>query len=406
MKVIFVSNFFNHHQKPLADEMYLQSEGRYRFIATETIPDERVKLGWGMDSFPAYVIPSTYTNSHMAEILQLINESDVVIIGSASDSFIRERLRLGKLTFRYFERPFRNGWELYKYPVRFYRWHKNNPQSNHFYVLCASAYTSSDFAKFFLFKNKCYKWGYFPEVKSHNIAELINAKEANSILWVGRLLDWKHPEVPILIAEKLKQKGYVFKLNIIGCGSNWEKIARMIDEKQLNAHVHLHDAMPPEQIRKYMERAKIYLFTSDRREGWGAVLNEAMNSGCGVVASHAIGSVPFLIDNGVNGYIYQDGNIDNICQKVEYLLAHPAICAKLGQNAYSTMESEWNAKNATQRFFVLCNKLLDGEVSPFPYAHGVCSRAESLNDNWFNKIKNRIITTNPKACKTKESNKE
>ena len=33
-----------------------------------------------------------------------------------------------------------------------------------------------------------------------------------------------------------------------------------------------------------MEQADIYLFTSDRNEGWGAVANEAMNSACAMVA--------------------------------------------------------------------------------------------------------------------------
>jgi hypothetical protein len=37
--------------------------------------------------------------------------------------------------------------------------------------------------------------------------------------------------------------------------------------------------MPPEEVRVHMEQSNIYLFTSDFGEGWGAVLNEAMNSG-------------------------------------------------------------------------------------------------------------------------------
>ena len=49
-----------------------------------------------------------------------------------------------------------------------------------------------------------------------------------------------------------------------------------------------------------MEKSEIFLFTSDKGEGWGAVLNESMNSACAVVASHAIGSVPFLLKDGEN----------------------------------------------------------------------------------------------------------
>ena len=44
-----------------------------------------------------------------------------------------------------------------------------------------------------------------------------------------------------------------------------------------------------------MEESEIYLVTSDRKEGWGAVVNEAMNSGCAVVADHMIGAAPWMI---------------------------------------------------------------------------------------------------------------
>ena len=46
-------------------------------------------------------------------------------------------------------------------------------------------------------------------------------------------------------------------------------------------------ALKPADVRKEMERADIFLFTSDYKEGWGAVLNEAMNARCAIVAVHS-----------------------------------------------------------------------------------------------------------------------
>ena len=46
-----------------------------------------------------------------------------------------------------------------------------------------------------------------------------------------------------------------------------------------------------------MEQANIFIISSTHEEGWGAVVNEAMNSGCVVIGSHAAGAVPFLIEN-------------------------------------------------------------------------------------------------------------
>ena len=37
------------------------------------------------------------------------------------------------------------------------------------------------------------------------------------------------------------------------------------------------------------------------------MVNEAMNSGCAVVADHMIGAAPWLIRQGENGRMYRDG---------------------------------------------------------------------------------------------------
>lgn len=45
MKISFYSNYLNHHQIPFCIEMYNLLGDDYKFIATEPMEDERVKLG-------------------------------------------------------------------------------------------------------------------------------------------------------------------------------------------------------------------------------------------------------------------------------------------------------------------------------------------------------------------------
>ena len=61
-----------------------------------------------------------------------------------------------------------------------------------------------------------------------------------------------------------------------------------------------------------MEKSSIYLFTSNFDEGWGAVLNESMNSACAVISSHAAGATPFLISHNINGLLYTSGDVDEL----------------------------------------------------------------------------------------------
>ena len=48
----------------------------------------------------------------------------------------------------------------------------------------------------------------------YDVDKLINNKKKNSIVWAGRLIDWKHPEYAIEAAKQLKAEAYEFELNI------------------------------------------------------------------------------------------------------------------------------------------------------------------------------------------------
>ena len=131
-----------------------------------------------------------------------------------------------------------------------------------------------------------------------------------------------------------------------------------------------------------MEKAGIFLFTSDFNEGWGVVLNESMNSGCAVVASHAIGSAPFLIDNNKNGLLYANGDIYDLYSQIKYLLDNPQEQLRMGKQAYKTIIDTWNPRIAAERFVKLCDNILNEGLNS-SFVDGPCSNAELLKNNWY-----------------------
>ena len=369
MKITFISNYLNHHQLPFCKEMINELGNDFFFVATELISDARRQLGYeDMNNKYDFVVRA-YEDEEKAYELGI--ESDIVIIGSAPQKYIRERLRRGKITIRYSERIFKN----YKNFIRcipsiikFKLFERRNT-----YLLCASAYSTKDFNKLGLYKNKCYRWGYFPEIKEYmDIKNIIKNKDDNSIIWVARFLEWKHPEAVIKIAKKLKENNYNFNIKMIGIGPLEKKIKKQIQDNNLEDDVKLLGSMSHKKVREYMEKSKIFLFTSDKNEGWGAVLNESMNSGCAVIASHEIGSVPFLIKENENGLIYKSGNINDLYEKVKLLLDNPNLTTKLGLEAYRTMVNLWNPKIAAKRVIELSDLLLKRE-SFNKYQEGPCS---------------------------------
>ena len=384
MKVVFISNYFNHHQQPFSDAMYQLLGDDFCFIETQPITRERLDMGWGMDTHPPYVAP--YSDQADTAVLRsrAVEEADVVIIGSAPYSLVKQRIRNKKPTFCYSERWLKEKLSLLHCISHRLRRRIRYPVGAPVYMLCASAYTAADCARFGVFRNKCYKWGYFPAVKQYSDPEkLIIAKSSSSILWAGRYLDCKHPEAAIYVAKRLKEDGYRYTLTMIGDGDQKAAIEQSATELGLSDHVRFFSFMKPEEVRTYMEESEIFLFTSDRREGWGAVLNESMNSGCAVIASHAIGSAPFMVSDGNNGLLFQSGNWEQLYQKVKQLLNDPAKRKEMGRNAYLTVTEQWNAETAAQRFVALSERLLLEKCAHFPFEEGVCSKAGVLEDDWY-----------------------
>ena len=132
------------------------------------------------------------------------------------------------------------------------------------------------------------------------------------------------------------------------------EVRRLRTEYGLEEEVDLPGFREPAEVRKAMERAEIYLVTSDRKEGWGAVVNEAMNSGCAVVADAMIGAVPYLIHPEKNGYAYETGREDQLLASVRSLLQDRKLCHRIGRNAYATIAGEWNAEIAARSLTEFC----------------------------------------------------
>ena len=393
MKIAFVSNYLSHHQIPFSDAISSIQGVRYSFIAVCAMDNERRTMGW-RDIKKPYEI-RTYTDSKSENrAKEIINDADVVILGSAPDSYIIPRLKAGKLTFKYAERFYKRGlsYKNLLHAIAGAWLHHGRFQKYPLYMLCASAYTAGDTAVFHNYIGRTYKWGYFPEAKEYDVDDLMSRKLSTtsgwkhpqvSILWAGRLIGWKHPDVSIELAASLKEKGYSFRMSIIGNGEMEQKLQTMIEQKDLTDCVEMLGAMSPEEVRSHMEKADIYLFTSDFNEGWGAVLNESMNSGCAVIASHAIGSVPFLIQDGENGLIYENGNQQQFEERVESVIKDSEYRKRLGVNAYESVVNEWSADIAAKRFVALSQSLLKKEPADNLFAKGPCSRAVILKNDWY-----------------------
>ena len=139
-----------------------------------------------------------------------------------------------------------------------------------------------------------------------------------------------------------------------------EKLKKDAARWGLEEYVTFTGYQKPQEVRAYMERADIFLMTSNYLEGWGAVINEAMNSGCSVIADAKIGAVPFLLEHEKSGMVYRDGSLEEFLEYGERLAQDRQLRERLGKNAYDTIIRYWNPQFAAESLLRFAEGIMEG----------------------------------------------
>lgn len=391
MKTItFYSNYFNHHQRALCDAFYAILKEGFTFVETMPMEEFRSGMGWG-ETYPSYVL-KTYESAENEEKARALGvSSDLVIMGTAPEYYIEPRIDENRIVFRYSERPLKEGFIKFFIPrltKKYIHLHVRNRNKNVF-ILAASAFAAYDFKKMFgSYPDKCYKFAYFPRHITYDADELFERKKriseeagAVTVLWEGRMIRLKRGDLLIKAAALLKSEGYDFRLKMIGDGEEKEKLIALADKLGISGIVTFEGFLRPDEARERMADAEIYVMTSNKLEGWGSVIYEALNAGCAVAASDAAGATPWLVRPGETGEVFESGSVKSLADKLRTLIEDERLRLDLGRRAYEQMDRLWNPRVAAERVIRLYEAILNGEDTPFE--DGPLSKAAIMKNNWF-----------------------
>lgn len=367
MKIAIFSNFFNNHLSDFCDELYLLTKHNFLFVSKTDLDDTRKRMGFN-NLERNYI--RKYDTIPEKELHSIINEYEVIITGANSDDIYRKRLKTKKLLFKMSERPFKGDIPIIQRLIKRIKWfffYKNKPNA---FLLALSSKCANDFS-IFAFKNRVLTFGYFPSFFENN--DTFNSKTNNSILWVGRMIWWKHPELFVETIKKINSEEINITATMIGSDYSFPKIKELIIRNKLESTIHLVGLQTQEKTIEIMKHNQFFIFTSDSNEGWGAVLNEAMNSKCICLASKYAGSSNILI-NESNGVI-TDNTVDDIVAKLKKLLSDHSHQLKneISNNAYRYIRDEFNGKIAAKRIIEFSKEYLENNVQR-EYKTGLLSK--------------------------------
>jgi len=385
MTIAYLSSVFILHFSNLSDELYKITNGQFYFIEINPITEENlIKLPSKENLYDKpYLIQAWKSKEAKQKAIDIVKNVDVLLVsgGFSAREYEKIRLHTKKLTFEPTERQLKRGIlnAFSKTSISYARLYYTVGHKN-LYKLCLSAFTANDMYLLHpFFKGKCYKFGYFTELPDINIEQLIQQRREKNyikILWAARLIKLKNPEFPILMAKALKDKGYKIEVNIVGDGELFPKLQKMIYKLEVSDIVNLMGRQTNEQVFQLMKQHDIFAFTSNKREGWGAVLNEAMSCGCACVVSDLIGAAPYLIKNGYNGYVFKTGKVSDFIISIQKLIDDSDNRERIQSNAYKTIFEHWNPKVAASNLYKLSECLLLGK--PLEIKDGPCSLAEPI----------------------------
>lgn len=140
-------------------------------------------------------------------------------------------------------------------------------------------------------------WGYFVEGSKCLPGETKTDERAIQpvrVLWVGRLLSWKRVDTIIKAVRELADLRQsdetvpLVTLDIYGAGPEEKQL-----KKLANGYEHVISFLgylPISEVREVMRRHDVYVLASNEFEGWGAVVNEALEEGMRVIGTHEAGA--------------------------------------------------------------------------------------------------------------------
>lgn len=393
MTITYFFLTLNHHEAPVVDELYKLIGDDLTFVELYDMSNDKDGKKGSTEDFSnrPYLLKAWESLENEQKAMELARTSDVAMFcGFPSLRFQIERLKENRLSFEVSERWLKRGLIGMLSPRLlkvFLNFHLRNWRNRPLYRLCSSAFAAGDHARLGMYKGKCFKWGYFTSVPEM-VPKGSSVSEGSSVvrlMWCARFLLWKHPELPILMADRLKKKGFKFHLDMYGEGEYKQQSIDLVESLGLTDCVSFIGNKPNTELMEDMKQHDIFLFTSDKNEGWGAVANESMSNGCVLVGSDALGCAPYLIKAGENGFMFKSpkvscsfGNPDMIAlgslyEKVVWLLEHPSNRKQMQRNAVKQMQDVWSPKQAAQLLLQLIDDIKNGRDTSIKDAP--CSKA-------------------------------
>lgn len=401
MRIALLTNIISPHQLPLARALVERvGADAYRYVYTEPAHDERIRMGWGASAGERWCVRG-------AADTPFLRDADFVYTEERALDMIERRSEIGLETCYVSERWFKPSLGFLRVFVpsyfRMVRRFLRTLKAPTMRLLPQGVHAARDFARLMgLFSGDLRCLFRSPKVafesrpggivvslrqamaagvlsaesiafaKRHGFAQIPEAQWGRvkpvgpyakmrlwgyfvvpgegrppqrterplRVLWVGRMLKLKRVETLIEAVKGLPN----VTLDLYGHGSEEENLKRLAEGCEA---IQFRDFVSVEQVRDLMRSHDVYVFASDGHDGWGAVVNEALEEGMVVVGTVEAGASATILPPE---RLYHAGDVAALRRILETLHPMPGRI------------DAWSAQQAAEVLLALAEKRDEDDV--------------------------------------------
>jgi glycosyltransferase involved in cell wall biosynthesis len=142
-------------------------------------------------------------------------------------------------------------------------------------------------------------------------------------------------------------------LTIVGDGCLRDELVAYCKANGLGTAVEFTGPVAVDEVRKRMAEACVFLqaslTTADGGvEGWGVSLAEALATGLPAIVTRSGGMTDLVMD-GVNGFLFEEGDAETMAQKMILLAENPALRVRMGMAGRAHVEKVGSTEKCLAR---------------------------------------------------------
>jgi glycosyltransferase involved in cell wall biosynthesis len=363
MKFIFWQNIISIHQSAFLRSLAEQHE--VVLIVEDTVSQDRIDQGWRIPNIGRVQIIQSPSADFVNHLLKVYQTDWHIFSGFNSIKTSYEALKkasASNLKIAIIAEPFR--WLGFIGIIRYFKYlaFRIRYVNKIRFLLITGSKGLGWYHKVGFPNSKLYPWAYFTE-KMPTTDQIrfnyLNSTKPN-ILFVGQINQRKN----ILELTKIcKQNTPLYGVfNIIGAGLLEKKLKEMIEGE---SQIKFLGSVSNESVSQYMQNADLLILPSIF-DGWGAVVNEALQVGSRVIASENCGASD-LLDGAFRGekFSFRGGNSLKVVLK--RWLEKGKVNDYERQSIHTWTESHLSGKVAAE-YFIQIIASIENKSSPRPSA--------------------------------------